>query len=685
MQKLRGQQFSYEIGSDRIARVKFDSEGRMNTLSSAAIVELTEVVLALRHEHDQHPLAGVILTGNKHGLGAGADIGELMKATPRMLAGFVDRGHEVLYAIEESPFPWLAVINGVALGGIYELALACHGIIATPESTIGLPEIQLNIFPGLGGTQRLPRRIGLMNPKDPINGDAAFTAILTGKKFDGSAAWNINMVDMLIPARHGDVDTYAANFLQLGMGAVKRSGADLSNAEVAKPMVLQMVQRATMGRSHPRAPYVAIDIMCRGAALPLKDAIRLERHAFVEVATSHEARAGMRLFFTQQTAQKLPRSLPAAEHISIVGVAGIDGFMGNAISWLAREAGKSVIGYVPPAALASMRKTIEEIAGEVREKLTAKYAFAVKKGKYTDAEVAEKVASVVITDNIERLSACELVIEALSEARKVKRAFFQALMELGYEGYTASNSSSMGPGVFDDICDPNRNFNLHFFSPAEKPTSRLVEIVVTDDTCPLARATAYQFILELKKTPLVLMDGSIGFLVNAGLASYMLAAEKLYREGTPIETIDEAMRDVFPMGPFELADFAGVDVAAGMFDEIMLAGEYTGPLPLICQLRDMKRRGQKVGKGFYDYENGKPTHVWEELERRVGNRGSRVHSKGMIVEYCLKAIHRKAVELVDMCIVATAEEADLGFIFGIGFAPDLGGPIFYGTQEGWTA
>ena len=165
-----------------IAWVTFDSGG-MNTLSQAAVTDLTAVTAAIAKAHAATPLVGVILKGNKFGLGAGANIGELMSADRAALGAFVDVGHEALYAIEEGPLPWLAVVDGVALGGIYELALACRAIVATEKSTLGFPEIRLNIFPGLGGTQRMPRRSGLVNATDPVNGDAGFTAVLQGKNF----------------------------------------------------------------------------------------------------------------------------------------------------------------------------------------------------------------------------------------------------------------------------------------------------------------------------------------------------------------------------------------------------------------------------------------------------------------------------------------------------------------------
>jgi enoyl-CoA hydratase/carnithine racemase len=176
--------FTYEIRND-IARVLFDSGG-MNTLSAQAIGDLNALREALDAVHAKTPLRGVIMKGNRFGLGAGANIGELLEADRDGLAEYIDRGHEALYAIEDGPYPWIAVVDGFALGGIYELALGCHAILATQKSTIGFPEIKLNIFPGLGGTQRMPRRSGLVNADDPIGGDAGFTAILQGKNFQSS-------------------------------------------------------------------------------------------------------------------------------------------------------------------------------------------------------------------------------------------------------------------------------------------------------------------------------------------------------------------------------------------------------------------------------------------------------------------------------------------------------------------
>jgi 3-hydroxyacyl-CoA dehydrogenase len=670
--------FTHEIRNG-IAWVTFDSGG-MNTLSAAAVEGLAKTVEALRAVHAKTPLSGVILKGNRFGLGAGANIGELMSATRDQLAGFIDRGHDVLYAIEDGPLPWLAVIDGFALGGIYELALACRGIIATEKSTVGFPEIRLNIFPGLGGTQRLPRRSGLVNTNDPVSGDAGFTAVLTGKNFKAREAAAIHMVDAVVPAGE-DLDAFAERFLRESLPGLERTPpADLANAAQLAPMVLPMIQKATMGRQHPRAPYVALQAMVQGAALPLKDAIKVERDAFIEVCTSPEGRAGMRFFFTQQAVQKLPKGFPGkARTLKTIGVDGADGYMGNAIAWLALEAGYDVVAHVP----------LPQFAKAVPEKLAAKYARAVKKGALSQADMERKVGRARVATEIAALFDRDLVIEARMENRQIKAEFYKALgAGMKQDGLVASNSSSMGPGLlgvdFRAGGGDTRNLlNLHFFSPAEHPMMQLVEIIAGADTAPDAVATAHAFVRSINKTPVILRDGSAGFLVNAGLAAYMLAAEQIYREGTPIAAIDQAMREaIFPMGPFELGDQAGLDIAAGMFDTIA-AAEPLPFEPLVWTLRGLQRFGIKSGAGAYEYKDGKPVGEWPGLAALVPDRGSRVASPDEIVERCARALYAKARQLCERRIVASEEECDLAFVFGIGFAMYLGGPIFYGQQRGW--
>ncbi len=655
---------------DGIALVTFD-QGGMNTLSRAAIEELDALEAEIRARHAQTPLVGVVLSGNRYGLGAGANIGELLQGTRADLAALIDRGDAVLFRIEESPVPWIAALDGVALGGIYELALACRAIVATSRSSVGLPEMQLNIFPGLGGTQRLPRRSGLVNPTDPVGGDAALSIILQGKSLRADAALAIHMIDAIVPDGE-ELQAYAVRFLREQLPTLRRPAPDLAMAAQVAPMVLPTILKATQGREHPRAPFVALEVVTEGVQKPLREGIALERDRFLEIATGSEAKAGMRFFFTQQRVTKLPAELAKVtpRPIRRVGIDGFDGYMGNAIAFLARRAGFEVVGHVPVPEL--------------------KYEPLLKRGRIDAALADAEVASVAVATDVAKLADCDLVIEARKEDPAAKAEFYRALATVVRPtAIVSSNSSSMGPGFLGAYYregggDPANLVNLHFFSPAEHPQRALVEVIRTKDTPPDVLAALHGFVRKIGKVPLLLQDGSPGFLVNAALAEYFREAEALYREGTPIERIDEVMRErVFPMGPFELADQAGVDVAAGMFDVIAKTAPPPSA-PLITVLRDRKRFGIKSGGGFYDYAGGKKAAPWAELATIAAPRGNRVADADAIVDRCVRAMFAKARELLERGIVASKEEADLAFVYALGFAMYLGGPFFYAEQRGWS-
>jgi 3-hydroxyacyl-CoA dehydrogenase len=596
------------------------------------------------------------------------------------LTALIDRGNAVLFRIEESPFPWVATVDGVCLGGIYELALACRAIVATPRSSVGFPEIMLNIFPGLGGTQRLPRRCGLVNAADPMRGEAALTVILQGKTLGADKALAIRMIDAIVPAGE-DVTAFALRFLREQVPTLSRPAPDFSMASQVAPMVLPTVKKATQGREHPRAPFVALEVITRGVQLPLKEAIKLERDRFLEIAVSSEARAGMRFFFTQQRVNKLPPDLAKVtpRPLKRVGIDGFDGYMGNAIAFLARRAGYEVVGHVPVPALAA----------DAPARLRQKYDALIQRRRLDTAAAEKEVASVPVVTDLAALADCDLVIEARKEDREAKAEFYRKLAAVVRpDAIVSSNSSSMGPGFLGRFFregggTPANMVNLHFFSPAEHPLRALVEVIRTPETPPEVLAAVHGFVRKIGKVPVILQDGSPGFLVNAALAEYFREAEALYREGTPIDTIDQVMRErVFPLGPFEVADQAGIDVAAGMFDVL---AETAPPqqVPLVSLLRDRGRFGVKSAGGFYEYRDGARGSPCAELSSLAAPRGSRVASADEIVERCVQTMWRKARDLLERGIVASKEEADLAFVYALGFAMHLGGPFFYAEQRGW--
>ena len=307
-----------------------------------------------------------------------------------------------------------------------------------------------------------------------------------------------------------------------------------------------------------------------------------------------------------------------------------------------------------------------------------------------DAAAADaEVASVKVATELDALHDCDLVIEARKEDAEVKADFYRRLASVvRRDAIVSSNSSSMGPGFLGRYFaegggEPANLVNLHFFSPAEHPLRALVEVIRTPGTPPEVLAAVHALVRRIGKVPVILRDGSPGFLVNAALAEYFREAEALYREGTSIETIDQVMRErVFPLGPFEVADQAGVDVAAGMFDVLARTAAPERP-PLVCALRDRGRFGIKSGGGFYDYHDGAKGASYTELPSLAAARGTRAASADEIVERCVQALWLKARDLLEHGIVGSPEEADLAFVYAIGFAMYLGGPFFYAEQRGW--
>jgi 3-hydroxyacyl-CoA dehydrogenase len=314
----------------------------------------------------------------------------------------------------------------------------------------------------------------------------------------------------------------------------------------------------------------------------------------------------------------------------------------------------------------------------------------LKKGVLTQADLEKKLGRAKVTTKLDDLFDCDLVIEARMESRDIKAEFYRALAPgMKPDAVVASNSSSMGPGLlggfFAEGGGSTKNFvNLHFFSPAEHPMMQLVEVIRGKDTTDDAVATAHAFVRSINKTPVILNDGSPGFLVNAGLAAYMLEAERDLPRGHPSKRSDQAMRGRSSRWGRSSSVTRRVSTSPrGMFDTIAAATPIDPP-PLVWKLAKAKRFRREERGGISDYADGKKGAEWSGLAGLVQNRGSRVAPAEEIVERCARALYKKARELCDRKIVGSEEECDQAFVFGIGFAMYLGGPIFYGKQRGWA-
>jgi 3-hydroxyacyl-CoA dehydrogenase/enoyl-CoA hydratase/carnithine racemase len=666
---------------DGVALVRLDEAGaKFNTLSIQAVGELDEAFSGL----DTSAVRAVVLCGKPGGaLGAGANIGELLAATEASLHELIERGHRLLNRIEDFPVPVVAAVGKLALGGIFELALSAHARTIDAGGQVGFPEINLLLFPGLFGGPRAARRAGL---------ERTTGMILDGKPVPASAALETGLVDEIVPAGEDSVEASARLALALAEGSRQTRPALAFTPEQIEAAAAQgraAVDKATRGRGRPRSGYVFLDSFARALQLPREEAQRAEEEAFFSVTLSPEGRAGMRFFFVNTGAGRPPKALKSAHArpVERIGVAGIDGYMGNAIAWLAlANAGTELIGWTAPDA-PGLPPAAERLEA-ARKGLLAKFEPLVHKGRILEQEARAAAGRVHFTTELADLAPCQLVVEAIAELPELKLDFFQQLGAVLSPGtVVASNSSSMGPGFLSEAYIKGGGraedvVNLHFFSPAEHPAMALVEVVLGEHTSPDAALTAFQMARSMKKTPVVLKDGSAGFFVNACLAAFMQECERLLEEGTPVDKLDRALVAAgMPQGFATLLDTTGLEPAAGLL-------RFTGVRSsVIYELVERNRRGKKTGGGFYDYDGvgpkARPVGVWPGLGELLERKGERVASDEEIAERCFRAMYVKARELLEQGIVDSKETADLAMVLGVGFPVYLGGVFFHAEQQGW--
>jgi 3-hydroxyacyl-CoA dehydrogenase/enoyl-CoA hydratase/3-hydroxybutyryl-CoA epimerase len=683
---------SVEVRPDAVALVRLDDpNAKLNTLSRRAIDELEEAFTRLEAEAG---LKGVVLAGKRGGgLGAGANIGELQSFPAAELRRLIEDGHRLLNRIEDFPRPVVASIGGLALGGIHELALGPAARVADAGGQVGFPEINLLLFPGLFGGPRTARRIGLGDPSRPEQ-PGAIGLVLGGKSLSAEAALAAGLVDEVLPAGADPVEAAARLALELASGRrTRRPDLAFTRREVEAAALAHrpVLEKSTRGRRRPQAGFVFLEVLPDTLTLPRAEAQAIEAEAFSELAASREGKAGMRHFFVSTAAGRPPKSLAGAEARPLrrVGVAGVDGYMGNAIAFLAlANARLEVVGWTVESA-PGLKTSAAERLDSARAGLLSKYGPPVKKGLVTQQAAEEAVGRVRWTTDLAELGSCGFVIEALGEDPKLKLSFFEALAQrLQPEAVVASNSSSMGPGFLAQGFekgggDPQSFLNLHFFSPAELPAMGLVELIASERSSRDAVLTAFQLARAMKKTPVLLRDGSRGFLINSILAAYIGAAEALLEEGTPLERLDAALIAAgMPQGFGVLLDAAGLDTCAGM---LRFMGRERS---LIVRLVEAGRLGKKSGGGLYEYEGTGPRAtmrgVYSGLAQMLPAGSGRGSTPEEIEERCFRAMYNRAQELLDQGIVESKEMADLAMVLGLGFPVDLGGIFFYAEGRGWS-
>jgi 3-hydroxyacyl-CoA dehydrogenase len=570
----------------------------------------------------------------------------------------------VLAAIENATKPVVAAINGAALGGGLEVALATHCRIAGPTATLALPEVKLGIVPGAGGTQRLPRLTGI---------PAAIDLIATGRIASASEALKLGIVDRI---ETGDLRAAAIAEARSLVGSVlRRVGASAVPAATAEAIDAAGSKALARARGQ-NAPREAVRLVRLSAERPFAEALVEERQTFLALRGSEQAAALRHVFFAERAAAKVPGLEDVKPRkVETIGVVGL-GLMGAGIATSALDAGFTVIGIEPS----------EDAAAKGRSRIEGLLDRALQSGRIDEARKTDRLRRLTTSAAFESLSDVDLVIEAVFDDLAVKTDLFARLDGIVRpDAILATNTSYLDPDIIAAATSrPERVLGLHFFSPAN--VMRLLEVVRCTRTAPDVLATGLAVAKRLRKLPIV-CGVTEGFIGNRIFSAYRREAEFLLEDGALPQQIDAAMESYgFAMGPFAVFDLAGLEIAwARRKRQAATRDPKTRYVDIADHLCEAGRLGQKAGRGWYRYRDGKrevDPEVTALIEQRRAAKGlaARSISDEEIRQRLLGAIAAEGAVLLSEGIAARASDIDLVMINGYGFPAHKGGPMFAAEQ-----
>ncbi len=656
--------FSHVVRVDGIAIITMDVAGEpLNTLKAEFAPALHALLDTLTA---QHGLRGVVISSSKPDcFVAGADISMIDACVDAAAAVALSQSAQQLFRrLASLKVPVVAAIDGACLGGGLELALACHYRVCSdnPKTRLGLPEVQLGLLPGAGGTQRLPRLIGAMKALD---------LLLTGRQLQGREALKLGLVDEVVAA---PILLQAAIAL-IGRGLPKERRRRRRNLlewllEATHPgrqLLFSRIRRrllAKTGGNYPAPPRI-VDAVERGLGISNRDGFAFEAQTFGELAMTRESQALRQLFFASNALKKAP--LVAAEPLPLARVAVLGGgLMGAGIALVT-------------ASQAQLPVRIKEVNEQGAARALAYIWQRIKprfdKGRLSRGEFDRLRSRIGTSCSYRGFAGTDLVIEAVFEQLAVKRQMVAEIAEQLPGAIFASNTSSLPIAqIADGAATPERIIGLHYFSPVEKMP--LVEVIPHAGTAAEVVATVVELARRQGKTPIVVKD-SAGFYVNRILAPYLAEAGRLLAEGEPLERIDRLLSGYgFPVGPFALLDEVGLDIASHITPVLVEAfGERFAPPAIFAQLLAAGRKGRKAGLGFYRYPAKGHKRGDERLYKLLALQPKARLADEEIIERPLLLMLNEAVRCLDEGVVACARDADLGAVFGIGFPPFIGGPL----------
>ncbi|HXH92572.1 MAG TPA: 3-hydroxyacyl-CoA dehydrogenase NAD-binding domain-containing protein [Thermoanaerobaculia bacterium] len=653
----------------------FDLPGeKINKFSSAVMTEFAGVVGELERDRD---IKRVIVASGKTSIFiAGADVTEFSKATSAEQAREYTRfGQQTIHRFSKLPQVTVAAINGAALGGGCELALACDYRVMSdsPKAQIGLPETKLGIYPAWGGVTRLPRLIGL---------PSALDIILNGKTLDGKRAKKIGLVDEVVPAAIllDIARQFAAKPKRRGRGRTKFY---IEGNPLARRVIFNKARKAVLSQTHGHypAPLKAIEVMEYGMSAGIERGLAREVDEVVPliVGSTNGSTAGsdvaqnlIRLFFLMEDSKK-ERIAAAPTEVRDSGVLGA-GIMGGGIAQLIADKTDATV---------RMRDiNWKAIAGGM--KAAAKiWKKKVDRRRMTRVEMQRKLARITSTIDWSGFERCDLVIEAVVENVEIKRQVLREFEAIAKPGAIFATNTSTIPitDIAAEAAKPENVAGMHFFNPVDRMP--LVEVIRGAKTSDVAMATVANSARKLGKTVVYCNDGP-GFVVNRILGPYMNEAGFLLEEGNTIESLDKAMVDFgMPMGPMALLDEVGIDVAAKVAKILSAAfGARMEPSHVVDALYTDGRYGKKNGKGLYLYASGKRLGPDASVYKLLGIRSTHPADATAVVERMIFAMVNEAAMILDEKIVASPAELDLAMIMGTGFPPFRGGLLRYADKLG---
>jgi 3-hydroxyacyl-CoA dehydrogenase/enoyl-CoA hydratase/3-hydroxybutyryl-CoA epimerase len=679
--------FTFDVDADGIALVTWNMPGRsMNVIDAKVMEELEAIVEKVASDA---AIKGAVVTSGKDTFCGGADLTMLENQNRTFAELIKTQGQEAANArlfeevrklsltfrrIETCGKPWVAALNGTAMGGGFELALACHHRIVSDndKTRLGLPEIKVGLFPGGGGTQRVAR---MLPPAD------ALQFLLKGDQLRVSRAKAMKLIDEVVPP--GDLVTAARDWIKKG-GSAKApwdiDGFKLPGGPVYSkagltfwPAANALYRRETYD-NYPAARAV-IQVVYEGLQLPMDQALRVESRYFAKILRSPEAAAMIRsLFLSMQELNKGARRPPAvpAKPIRKIGILGA-GFMGAGIAYVSALAGIDVV----------LIDRDQEAADKGKAHSQKLATDQVNRGRATTADRDALLARITATPDYSGLKDCDLIIEAVFEDRKIKEEVIAKAQEvIGKETIFGSNTSTLPiTSLAKTFKDTPRFIGIHFFSPVDR--MMLVEIILGKKTGDAALAVALDYVRAISKTPIVVND-SRGFYTSRVVGTYIREGQLMLTEGVPAAMIENVGRLAgMPVGPLSLTDEVAVDLAWKVLKatEADLGPEAIdlGQKALLEEMVEKRGRyGRKNGKGFYDYPQNGPKRLWPGL---ADLQTTKLDPDTIDVEelkHRLLGIQAlESARCVEEGVITDMREADVGSILGFGYAPFTGGTISY--------